>query len=125
MRSLTNALEREAKSREIQGRAFLAEAEKLREAAQTLNHKLGTEPEIVLPDGTRKEQLAMIIQQLGGEATRSEINSAAERAGIPLGTVASLLGSKHHRRFFHEKDGRWHVASEFSPQIQPAQVQVA
>lgn len=109
MRSLVSALEREARVREVHGKACLAEAEKLREAAQALNHKLVTEPEIVLPDGTRKEQLATIIQQLGGEATRSEINAIAEKSGIPLGTIASLLGSKHHRRLFHEKDGKWSV----------------
>ena len=114
--SLSLALESEAKHRDAQARALTAEAVELRKASAALEHKLQSEPEIVLPDGTRREQLGVIITRLNGTATRRQINDMATRAGIPLGTVASLLGAKRH---FHEQGGHWKLAPSVARVAEP------
>lgn len=126
MNNLAMALEREAKQREEQAQILLAEAKTLRESTAALEHRLKTEPDIQIPEGTRKEQLVWIINNaLGGKASRSEINTTAVKAGIPLGTIASMLGSKNHKRLFKQADGKWFVANGVSHQVAPAQMQQA
>ncbi len=79
-----------------------ADAKKLREAADIIEHSVRFEPSA--QNGTRAEQLASFIESRGGQATRTEIIS---ESGIPAGTIASLLGSK--KKFTKDARDFWHV----------------
>ncbi len=119
MKNFAKELEEQAIEREEQAKILAAEAKTIREAVAALEHRLAANPGIQVPDGTRKEQLVWIINNaLGGKASRAKINATAVKAGIPLGTVASMLGSKHHRGLFKQANGEWFVPNGVSPQVQ-------
>ncbi len=99
-------MDRIASDLDSQASHFEEAAKKLREAAAVLRGGVSEY------DGnghlkTRAETLAEFISRKGGSATRQEI---IREAGIPAGTVASLLGTK--KRFHKDEMNKWHVKSQ-------------
>lgn len=93
----------------MMSKELIREAEMLESQAKTLRAAasvISNHPHLNTASNTqtRAEQLKQFINDHGGAATRQEIIAGA---GIPAGTVASLLGSK--KKFRKDQRGFWNI----------------